>query len=353
MPGDVAILRTVFFAVGAPVLLMTALSYGRPYLVPIAVAVLVWFLINAMADGLREAAPRMPAGLATAVSLLILFAAIIGTIQVIANSIGALAIGLRGVDEQLVALVNKSVAALGFERKVELDAVLRGLRLEGLALQAITAARSLASDVSLVFLYVMFLLIDQRFYVAKLRALYPDTDRRESVRATLRQIADEVRAYLWLMTLISGGVALATYMLCAAFGIQGAAFWGFAAFGLNFIPVIGSTLAVVFPSLYALAQLESDATFTALAILLTLVQFVAGQVVMPRVMGDRLNMSTFVIMLSLVLWGALWGPAGMFLSVPIMVILMIVFSQFPATQPIAVTMSRTGSLGRRPWRADA
>jgi predicted PurR-regulated permease PerM len=347
MTGEAQILRTVFFAVAAPASLVAALSFGRPYMVPIAVAVLIWFLINAMADGLRDAAPRMPAWLATTLSLLILFGAITGTVQVVANSVGGLAIGLSGVDEQIVALLNKVFAGLGFERRLDLDAILRGLRLEALAFQALGAVRSLASDVSLVFLYVMFLLVDQRFYLAKLHALYPDAERRHAIRATLRHIADEVRAYLWLMTLLSGGVALSTYLLCAAFGVTGAAFWGFAAFGLNFIPVIGSILAVVFPSVYALVQFENDLAFIALAVLLSAVQFVAGEIVLPRLMGDRLNLSTFVILLSLVVWGAIWGPAGMFLAIPIMVILMIVFSQFPATRPIAITLSRTGGLTER------
>jgi predicted PurR-regulated permease PerM len=348
MPGESAILRTIFFAIGAPALLVAALSYGRPYMVPIAVSVLIWFLINAMADGLRNAAPRLPAGLATALSLGILFAAIIGTVQVIANSVGALGAGLSGVDEQLVTLVNQMLDAVGLERRVDIDGVLRGLRLEDLARDALGAARTLASDVSLVFLYVMFLLIDQRFYVAKLQALYPDAEKRAAIRATLRQIAEEVRAYLWLMTLISAGVALGTYLLCAAFGVAGAAFWGFVAFGLNFIPTIGSILAVVFPSLYALVQFDNDLAFIALAILLSAVQFVAGEIVLPRVMGDRLNLSTFVILLSLVVWGAMWGPAGMFLAIPIMVILMIVFSQFPQTQPIAIALSRSGRLPHAP-----
>jgi AI-2 transport protein TqsA len=345
MSGD-AVLRTVFFAVGAPVLVVAALSFGRPDMVPIAVAILIWFRINALADGLRHAAPRMPSWLATGLSVAILFGAIVATVQTIANNVGALAGGLGGLDAELIALTNKTLAAIGLDQRVDMDAILRGVRLEVLAGDALDAARSLASDVSLVFLYVMFLLIDQRFYVAKLQALYPDPEGRAKLRATLKRIAEEVRAYLWLMTLISAGVGLATYGLCIAFGVAGAGFWGFLAFGLNFIPTIGSILAVVFPSLYALIQFNDDLALAALVAALAGVQFIAGEIVLPRMMGDRLNLSTFVILLSLVVWGAMWGPAGMFLAIPIMVILMIVFAGFPSTRPIAILLSRTGGLAK-------
>jgi hypothetical protein len=191
-------LRNVFFAVGAPVLVIAALALGRPYLVPIAVAVLIWFLINAMAGGVRRLLPELPFGVATALSLAILFGAVLGVVQVIANNVGALAQGLSGVDDQLVETINGLLGAVGLDQRIDMESVLRGLRLEDLARDALNAARTLASDVSLVFLYVMFLLIDQRYYTAKLEILVPNPARRSTLRATLLRIAEEVRAYLWL-----------------------------------------------------------------------------------------------------------------------------------------------------------
>jgi predicted PurR-regulated permease PerM len=129
-----------------------------------------------------------------------------------------------------------------------------------------------------------------------------------------------------------------------AFGVAGAAFWGFPAFTLNFIPTIGSILGVAIPCVYALLTLPDPAVLLLLAPALAAVQFTAGEVVLPRVMGDRLNLSAFAILLLLVIWGAMWGPAGMFLAIPITVILMIVFAEFATTRPIAIALSRTGRL---------
>ncbi len=337
-------LRDLFYGLGFVVLLVAALTLGRPYLTPIAVAVLIWFLINALADALGRRAPALPRAACTAAAMGALLVAVLAVIQIVARNVGALTDGLAGVDERLLAVANQAMAGLGLAGPIDLEAILSGYDLEGVLTRVLSAARELVGGVALVFLYVMFLLIDQRYYEAKLRALAPDPDRRAWLRATLKHIADETRAYLWLMTLISLGVGVATGLTLWAFGVAGAAFWGFLAFGLNFIPTIGSILGVAIPCVYALLQFEDPSPLLALIPALAANWIAAGEVVLPRVMGDRLNLSGFVILLLLVVWGAMWGPAGMFLAIPITVILMIVFSQFPRTRPIALALSKSGSL---------
>ncbi len=338
-------LQTLVFSLALASLLAVTLFYGRPYLTPIAVAVLIWFLINALAEALRQRAPRLPDWAAYAAAVAVLFGAVLFVGRVITENASALSAGLSGVETRLIDAANQLLERLGLEHRVEMEAVMQGLRFEDLAREVFDAARGFASDVVLVFLYVMFLLVDQRFYVAKLEAIAPDARKRAGLRATLRHMADEVRAYLWLMTLISAGVGVTTWAICAVAGVSGAGFWGFLAFGLNFIPTIGSILAVAFPALYALLQFDDPSRLLALVPALAALQFVAGEIVLPRVMGDRLNLSSFVILLSLVLWGAVWGPVGMFLAVPIMVIVMIVLAQFPSTRPIAIGLSRSGVVG--------
>ena len=337
--------RDLFFALAFVMLLAAGLALARPYAVPIAVAVLIWFLINAMAEAMQHAVPRAPWWLLLVLAVALLFGAMSLMGSIVAGSLAALGAGVEGLDAALVAALNDTLARLGLPQRLDLDMLHAGIDLERLFRLVFDAVRGFASDVSLIFLYVMFLLVDQRFYRAKLAALVPDAGRRAVLEETLREIADTTRTYLWLMTAISAGVGLLTGLLCALFGVPGAAFWGFLAFALNYIPTIGSILAVAIPSVYALLSLPADAVLVGLVPLLSAVQFAAGEIVLPRVMGRRLNLSAFVILLSLVVWGALWGPAGMFLAIPIMVILTIVLAAFPATRPIAIALSRDGHAG--------
>lgn len=344
MPGPMS-LRDLFFALAVVMLLATGLALGRPYLVPIAVAVLIWFLINAMAEAMQRAVRGAPWWLVQLLAVAVLFGAIVLMGRIVAGSLAALAEGIEGIDAALVGAVNGVIARLGFSQRLTLDLLHDGIDLESLFRLAFDAVRGIASNVSLVFLYVMFLLVDQRFYRAKLTALVPDAGHRAALDETLRAVADTTRSYLWVMTAISAGVGVLTGVVCLLFGVPGAAFWGFLAFALNFIPTIGSILAVAIPAVYALLSVPGDAVLLGMVPLLSAVQFIAGEVVLPRVLGRRLNLSAFVILLSLVLWGALWGPVGMFLAIPIMVILTILFAAFPATRPIAIALSRDGHPG--------
>ena len=103
-------------------------------------------------------------------------------------------------------------------------------------------------------------------------------------------------------------------------------------------------MGVAFPAILALVQFDTFTPFVILVATLGAVQFVVGNVVEPRLMGSSLNLSPLVVILSLSLWGQLWGVVGMFLSVPLTVITMIILSNFSATQPFAVALSQDGQI---------
>ena len=73
-----------------------------------------------------------------------------------------------------------------------------------------------------------------------------------------------------------------------------------------------------------------------------MVQFVVGNLLEPRFLSKSLNLSPLVILVALALWGAMWGILGMFLSVPITVMMLIIFAHFDATRPIAILLSQDG-----------
>jgi len=334
-----------FFGLALVALIIACLALTRDYAVPVAVAVLIWFLINALADAIqRGTAPvgGVPFGVALVVSVCLLFAAIVVAVRVIVRNVAALGDGVSGDEEVLLGKIEALVASVGIEVQISPEQLYDMLAIEELIGTLFSTAQGLVSDTALVFLYVLFLLVDQRFYGVKLQALIEDDARRAAVQASLARIGGQTRAYLWLMTVISLGVALVTYITCAAVGLAGAGFWGFLAFALNFIPTLGSITAVVVPVLYGILTLNDPVALGVLIVALSATQFVAGELVLPRLMGDRLNLSSVVILLTLVVWGAMWGPAGMFLAIPITVILVMIFGRFDTTRPIAIMLSKDG-----------
>jgi AI-2 transport protein TqsA len=115
--------------------------------------------------------------------------------------------------------------------------------------------------------------------------------------------------------------------------------WALIVFLLNYIPSIGSTLAVVFPAILALVQFDSTWQFLLIVSTLTVTHFVIGNVIEPAYMGRTLNLSPFVVIASLVFWSMVWGVPGAFLSIPLTVAFVVVCSRIPSVRWIAVLLA--------------
>ena len=344
-------IRDVFFALGLATLTIFALVEAAEYLIPIVLAVLIWFLINAIAHGLRSVPGLnliLPNWLALTFGALITVGAIYVAGQIVVSNAADLGDGLTGFPEKAAAAVATIERWIGFDIDIDVQTALSDLRVQDF-LTTIAGAIGNAANITIITaLYVLFLLLDQPFYDAKIRALFPDTSRRERVKELLHRIGENTRAYVWIMTVVSILVGLFTYAIADYFNVQGAGFWGFLAFALNYIPTIGSFLGVLFPAAYALVQFDSLETVLFFVALLGVVQFVMGNLLLPRMTGDRLNLSQFVVILSLTVWGAMWGASGLFLAVPIMMVLTIICAQLDSTRPLAVLLSQTGDVGPHP-----
>jgi predicted PurR-regulated permease PerM len=205
----------------------------------------------------------------------------------------------------------------------------------------------LAGSASLIMIYVLFLMLEQKYFNVKLNRLMAGSQHRETVFNILDHISRDIKTYIGVKTFVSALTGGACYLVLVSVGVNNASFWAFFIFLLNYIPTVGSMLAVLFPSLLSLVQFDSFKPFFIVIISLVVIQLLIGNILEPKLMGNRLNLSPLVVMLSLALWGSIWGIAGMFLSVPFTVILMIIFSQFPKTKPIAIMLSQDGNIKPR------
>ena len=147
-----------------------------------------------------------------------------------------------------------------------------------------------------------------------------------------------------MKTVVSLLTAIVSYVVLVFVGVDFAAIWALLVFFLNFIPTIGSIIGAVFPSLLALVQFDTLTPFLIVAIGLGGTQFIIGNIIEPAYMGRSLNLSSFMILLALSFWGLVWGLAGMFLAVPMMVMTGIVCAQFDGLRWVSVILSTDGKL---------
>jgi len=145
--------------------------------------------------------------------------------------------------------------------------------------------------------------------------------------------------YVYVKGLASLLVSVLSTIAMVSFRLDLALLWGTLVFFGNFIPYIGSALAVLFPIAIALLQFQSIGAVVALLLILIGCQILVGNILEPRFAGQQLNLSPLVVLLSLTFWGWLWGIVGLVLSIPIMVSVKFILENIPATQDIAIMMS--------------
>jgi AI-2 transport protein TqsA len=148
------------------------------------------------------------------------------------------------------------------------------------------------------------------------------------------EISVKIGRYLYVKTLVSVMTGLASLT-----GLRFATMWGLLGFLLNFIPVIGSTIVVIGTMVAGLLQFYSDPS-TLLIILISMpcIQVIFGNILDPRMQGKSLDLSPSLVLISLSIWGVIWGIPGMFLSVPATVLIKIILHKFDSTRYLANLM---------------
>ena len=196
---------------------------------------------------------------------------------------------------------------------------------------------SLAGFMSMAFLVALitlFLLAEASGMPRKLRAL-PGQAGADLHRYS--RIMEEVQRYLAIKTLTSLSTGVLIGLWAVIIGLDFPLFWGLTAFLLNFVPTIGSLVAAIPAVLLAVVQLgPGGAVLTASGYLA--VNTVIGSLIEPAVMGRGLGLSPFVVLMSLLFWGWVWGPVGMLLSLPLTMVLKILLEHSRELAWIAVLL---------------
>ncbi len=164
------------------------------------------------------------------------------------------------------------------------------------------------------------------------------TDKSNTAIENFEKIKDSIFQYIKVKTVISLGTGIGFWFVCFLFGIDFAVFWGFLAFLLNFIPTVGSIIATIPPVLLGLIQIPGGGSLAFFALCLIAIQIVFGNILEPKIMGSALALNMATIIIGLLFWGYLWGVTGMILSVPLMVLIKVILSQFPSAAIIVRIM---------------
>jgi predicted PurR-regulated permease PerM len=327
------------------------LVVGKDIFKPLIIAILVWHLINGVFNALTSLSQRIrirgrvlpaPVRLVVALSLVLVVGWLF--VHVMVDNIGQVVARAPVYEQNLRNAANVVNGWLGLEELTAEQPLLERGRLTGMARGVARSMTGVFGSGGTVAVFVLFLLLEQQIFNRKITMLCLSPDREGRVRRMLQQIGREIQSYLWLKTLMGLLVTGLSYVVMKGVGVDLAEFWAVLIFALSYIPYFGAWLGVLFPTILCLVQFDTLTPFLITAGLLSLTQFVCGSILEPRIMGKGLNISPLIMLLALSVWGAMWGIVGMFLAVPVMVVVMIVCSHFEATRKLAIILSADGSV---------
>ncbi|HJD20060.1 MAG TPA: AI-2E family transporter [Candidatus Avelusimicrobium excrementipullorum] len=303
-----------------------ALVYTKALMIPLVIALFFYTILAQMAASLHRRL-SFPAWLAMTVSILVLALCFAGIIYFTVNSVGGFIRGSEVYKENLLATTTDLLARIS-SHGIHVDQAsiveyIRSLPLFDWFKNFGHQLFSLVSNTTLIILFIIFLLLGSKKAVPT------------NVNPTVQEMLAQVSKYLSVKIVTSLATALLIWIVLMAFKVKLAFLFGMFFFLLNFIPSVGSIIAVLLPTPVLFLQYGFGANFFVVLGLMIALEFTIGNLIEPRFLGDGMDLHPVVVIASLIFWSLVWGVPGAFLSVPITASIKIVLGKIKHTRPVA------------------
>lgn len=325
-----------------------AMIYFSNLLKPLVLALVFWYLITELRNQLgriKFGSKSIPRWLRTTLAFIILIIILFFTGNLIARNIEQI---INKIPEY-TEVQNYQLSDIGDKIGVPdlPDRIERGLGKLNIANFLTNILNSLTTalgNIVMIIIYIVFLLIEELIFKKKVKLISRSESQYKSILDITDQVEVAINKYISMQTLVSLLTAVLSYIVMIILGVEFAVLWAVIIFILNYIPYIGSLIATLLPSLFMVLQTGELISGIWVFLGVEVVQIVVGNYVQPQLMGKSLNLSPLVVVISLTLWGFIWGVLGMLLSVPIMSVLVIILAQFPSTRYLAILLSEGGDI---------
>lgn len=211
----------------------------------------------------------------------------------------------------------------------------------------ISSMGNILGQTLIIILISLFVLFELDSFPIKYKVVSKNNENKKRKKYNFTAIINNVRSYLYVKTMISLAAGILTAVGLKILGIQYAFFWGLIAFLMNYIPNIGSILAALPVVAFALIGYGFEKVIWTIAIYLFI--NIIESIVEPKIMGNDFGLSTLVVLLSLLFWGWVFGPIGMFLSVPFTMILKIILETNDQSQWLSTWLNSEKNI-RKQWK---
>lgn len=317
---------------GATALFIFVLYLSRPVTLPLAFALFLMAIVWPIQQKLDKRFPRWVGFITCVLVLVAAFGAFFGLF-----ALGVLLIG-DGIGEYRYELdrayfsLLSWAAANGFPVNVPNVEEMDIGPMVGMVVGTFERVNASIGLIGLTFIYILLGLLEVRDFADKLKSM----PHGSQILDAIHQISHKFRRYIIVRTFVSLLTGLLTYLFALVLGLDFALTFGLIAFILNYIPFIGSILAIIPPVVFATVQFDNWLMPMLVLLGTSTIQIVLGNYVDPRLEGRALALSPLVVVISIFFWGMIWGVAGAFIGVPATIAIMTICGQYEHTKWVAL-----------------
>ena len=312
----------------------SALIYTKPVLVPFVLALFIYVSISPLVELAKEKL-RLPQALAVILTITVLFLLFGLCLFFIIASVQEFVEGARVYQQRIIGLVDSVTSvsdSYGLDLRIEsLKEDLRELPVFSFLKGFTGGAINVASNLFLIFILVIFMLMGGSIGSHK--------------HPLIKELSQKISKYIVVKLSVSLITGALVWGVLVSMKVELAFMFALLTVLLNFIPSIGSVIATLILAPILVLQFGFAWQFAVVIALAALIQFVIGNVIEPKIMGENMDLHPVVVISFLLFWGLVWGVPGMFLAVPITAIVKIILSRIPPTQGVAELLA-----GRLPER---
>ncbi len=327
-----------------------ALKVGQSIFLPFVVALFLWCLIYILTTNYSKffieklKLPFWIKYIARILAIITLAGIIYFIVIGIKSNIDEVSKTFGHYQKNMENVFDKIQAYFGIKHKITFSNAIKDIDISKFINTVIQSVANFVKSSMMVFIYLFFILLEEKSFSKKIPQFFSSKKKEKETKKIFQKVYSKIETYVSVKMFTSFLTGILTYIVMESVSLDFAMFWAILIFLLNFIPTIGSIISSIFPILLAILQFNGDILPTSIVTVgIISIQLLIGNIIDPKIMGKRLNLSPLVLILSLVIWGSIWGIVGMFLCVPIMIILTIVLLQFPSTKKYAMLLTEDGT----------
>lgn len=328
-------------------ILVVILYLGRSLIIPLIFGIILWLLmrkVRSLFYIIRLRDKWFPKWLKTILSTAILFSTVWVIGMIFERNIQELIRYSDAYGKNLTSMLKEFDSISSYKVADLVKSFNSNDLINKYMASALASLQTIISNVIIVLIYMLFIIMEESSFKHKIRAMFPNREAYDERLLVIRRIEKAITNYLGIKSLIALIASIISYVIFTLAGLNAPFFWALLVFMFSFIPFFGVLISSFLPAIFAIVQFAGYSESLIILFSVGSIQFIAGNIIEPKIMGNTMNVSPLVVILALGFWGFIWGLPGMFLSVPITVIMVIVFSKFKSTRGIAIILSERGEI---------